>query len=181
MTATSSASYINADLAFEAAYIALRKQAQRYLRREQNAFSLSPTVLTHEAWMALAKSRNLKVVDGAHYAKLVGRIMKNLLIDHARRRRSISNGGAVRRVELHEAVAAPGDDTDRILAVGAALDKLAADSPSLAELVELRYFAGFTEEEVAQIMGTCGRTVRRQWGVARLRLLDALSLDGEVA
>jgi RNA polymerase sigma factor (TIGR02999 family) len=179
MAAPVTSTCVNGMHTFESLYNALRAQAKYYLRMEQNASSMSPTVLVHEAWISLAKSKDVKVVDSAHYAKLVSRVMKNLLIDHARRKRSISNGGAMQRVEWNEAIPALGDDDERLLAVAAALDKLALQSPQLAELVELRYFAGFTEAEAGQILGISGRTVRRQWSVARLRLLAALQSGGK--
>ncbi|MGO4880428.1 MAG: ECF-type sigma factor [Bryobacteraceae bacterium] len=163
---------------FESVYGALRAQARQYLRREQNDCSLSPTVLVHEAWMALARSRALRVNDRPHYVRLVSRVMRNLLIDRARQKLAIAHGGAMQRIEWSKAMVASKDDSVLILAVAAALDDLAARSPRLAWLVELRYFGGFTEREVAQIMGISSRSVRRQWGIARLRLLEALRSTG---
>ncbi|MGC9944917.1 MAG: ECF-type sigma factor [Bryobacteraceae bacterium] len=164
---------------FESIYGALRAQARQYLRREQNAYSMSPTVLVHEAWISLARARRLHVNDSSHYVRLVSRVMKNLLIDRARRKRAAANGGAMQRIEWNDAMAAPEDDSSLTLAVAAALEDLAVQSPGLAAIVELRYFGGFTETEVAQIIGVSTRTVRRQWRVARLRLLEILHSAGE--
>jgi RNA polymerase sigma factor (TIGR02999 family) len=159
---------------FESVYGALRAQARRYLRSEQNAQSLSPTVLVHEAWMALARSRRQNIGDRTHYVRLLSRVMKNLLIDHARRKKALTNGGAMQRVEWDDATAAAENNCDLTLAIATAMDDLAILSPRLATLVELRYFGGFTEAEVAQIMHLSVRSVRRQWRVARLRLLEVL-------
>lgn len=163
---------------FESIYSALRAQARQYLRREQNAYSMSPTVLVHEAWISLARSQKVNVNDSSHYVRLVSRVMKNLLIDHARRKKAAANGGLMQRIEWNDATSAPEDDSDLTLAIAAAMDDLAVRSPRLATLVELRYFGGFTETEVAQIMGISSRSVRRQWRVARLRLLEALQSAG---
>ena len=159
---------------FESVYAALRAQARLYLRREQNAYSLSPTALVHEAWMAVAYSRSANVRDKVHYVRLLSRVMKNLLIDRARRKKALINGGGVQHIDWTDASVACQDDCDLILAVAASMERLAARSPRLATLVELRYFSGFTESEVAQILGVTNRTVRRQWRVARLRLLESL-------
>lgn len=160
--------------AFEALYAAMRAQARRHLRNERNAPSMSPTILVHEAWVALAKTEAPAVSDESHYVRLVGRVMKNLLIDYARTRKAAINGGTMERVEWDDAAMGYHNNSELILAVGDALDKLAVFSPSMATLVELRYFGGFTEDEVARMMGISGRSVRRQWNLARLRLLEIM-------
>ena len=164
---------------FESVYGALRAQARQYLRREYNARSMSPTLLVHEAWVSLAATSRVQVKDRSHYVRLFSRVMRNLLIDHARRKKAAINGGTLRRVECSSTILAREEDADRILAVAAALEKLAQQSPHLATLVELRYFAGFSESEIAQIMGISSRSVRRQWTVARLRLLESLQAGGK--
>jgi RNA polymerase sigma factor (TIGR02999 family) len=163
--------------AFESTYCALRQQARHYLRKERNAPSMSPTMLVHEAWIALARARAVQISDRIHYVRLISRVMRHLLIDHARRKRALSNGGVMHRVELTDPVAL-WPKSEIVLEVAQALEKLANESPSLAELVELRYFAGLTETEAGQILGLSGRTVRRQWSVARLRLLEAMTSGG---
>jgi len=178
MTAPIPTPSLTVNYTFESIYGALRAQARQYLRREQDAYSMSPTVLVHEAWISLARARRLQVNDSSHYVRLVSRVMKNLLIDRARRKRAAANGGNMQRIEWNDATPAPEDDSELTLAVAAALDDLAVRSPRLASLVELRYFGGFTEAEVAQIMGISSRSVRRQWRVARLRLLESLQSAG---
>jgi RNA polymerase sigma factor (TIGR02999 family) len=168
--------------AFELTYHVLRQHARHALRNERNAVSMSPTVLVHEAWIALAKSSGLEITDASHYVRLIGRVMRHLLIDHARRRRAVARGGELERVEWAEPESVPALrlDTETVLAVAHAMESLAAESPTLAELVELRYFAGFTESEAGKLLGLSGRSVRRQWNVARLRLMETLALDGKV-
>jgi RNA polymerase sigma factor (TIGR02999 family) len=160
--------------AFETLYAALRAHARRYLRREQNMYSLSPTMLVHEAWIALARSRGSQALGSDHYLRLVSRIMKRLLVDHARRKHAVVHGGGARHVDASTVTPARQEEYDMVLAVAGAMEELAAKSPHLAALVEMRYFSGFSEAEVAQILGISVRTVRRQWAVARLRLLELL-------
>jgi len=174
MTASAPTPLLAGNYTFESIYGALRAQARQYLRGEQNGYSLSPTELVHEAWISLARSRKLNVNDSSHYVRLVSRVMKNLLVDHARRRKAATHGGSVQWIEWNDATSAPEDDGGAARAVAAALDDLAVRSPGLAALVKMRYFSGFTETEVAQILGISSRSVRRQWRVARLRLLEIL-------
>jgi RNA polymerase sigma factor (TIGR02999 family) len=135
-------------------------------------------MLVHEAWMALARSQGGRAADRDHYFRLVSRVMKNLLVDHARRKRAAIHGGGAHHVEWSVAPLARNEEYDLVLAVGDAMEQLAAASPGLAALVEMRYFSGFSEAEVAQILGVSIRTVRRQWAVARLRLLELLQSSG---
>jgi RNA polymerase sigma-70 factor (ECF subfamily) len=165
-------------LRFESIYGALHAQARHYLRREQNAHSMSPTVLVHEAWLSLARSKELHIHDTNHYLRLVGRVMKNLLVDHARRKNAILRGGGLRRVEWSDAAPVSREERDLMLAVAASLKQLAIASPRLAAVVELRYLSGLTEREVAQTLGVSARTVRREWGVARQRLIQSLQSAG---
>ena len=113
-----------AEGAFESLYAALRAQARHYLRREQNAHSLSPTMLVHEAWIALARSQDCRVADRDHYFRLVSRVMKNLLIDHARRKRAIIHGSGAQHVEWNAARLASRDEFDQVLAVAGAMEQL---------------------------------------------------------
>lgn len=158
---------------FDSLYGALRSLARHYLRREQNAYSLSPTLLVHDAWIALARSQATQTADRDHYFRLMSRVMKNLLIDHARRKLAIIHGGGAQHVEWGAAtVRGHRKELDQILAIASAMEQLAALSPDLAALVEMRYFGGFSEAEVAQILRVSIRTVRRRWTVARLHLLQ---------
>src|SRR5438270_150988 len=117
---------------FEAVYAALRAQARRYLRAEQNAHSISPTVLVHEAWMTLAASNKLNISDSSHYVRLVSRVMKNLLIDRARHKKAAVHGGMMQRVDCDGPLPAAEADSDLILSIAAAVDDLAMHSPGLA-------------------------------------------------
>lgn len=157
---------------FEVLYKQLRSQAMQCLRMERRPHSLSPTMLVHEAYLSLSKSRRLTIHDRDHMIRLAGRVMKNFIIDRARAKKAMIRGGCLQRVELTDNLIGTERQADEVLAVAAALDQLAAVSPGLARIVDLRYFAGFTEEEVAELLGVATRTVRRQWAIARTRLFE---------
>jgi len=131
-------------------------------------------LLVNEAYLAMAKSRKRLVSDRSHFVKLAGRMMRNFLIDRARMRKAAVHGGGMRRVDWNECLVRTEADADRILAVAAALEDLEKQSPALARLVEMRFFNGLTEEEIAALTGVATRTVRRQWRVARTRLHESL-------
>ncbi len=164
---------------FETLYRTLRGKALQALRRDHHANSLSPTTLVHEAYLSLNKSKQLTVHDRDHFLKLAGRVMRNLVVDHARRRRALIHGGDLQRADWQEdwgriGAVRTASDAEQILAVASAIDRLAAHSPHLAELVELRFFSGFTEDEIAAIRGVATRTVRRQWAIAKAHLYESL-------
>jgi RNA polymerase sigma factor (TIGR02999 family) len=161
---------------FDSLYCSLRAQALHCLRRETAGHSLSPTLLVNEAYIVLSRVRRLDVNDRDHFIRIISRIMKNLLVDRARERKALIRGGGMKHVDWESATMRTESDADRILAVAAAVEELAARSPELARLVELRFFCGFTEVETAEIQGSSPRTVRRQWAVARTRLME--TLDG---
>jgi RNA polymerase sigma factor (TIGR02999 family) len=106
--------------------------------------------------------------------RIAARVMRNLLIDRARARKALVNGGAMQQVELNECLIRTDEDADMVLAVAAAVQDLASKSQQLARLVELRYFGGFTEKEVGAITGFSERSVKRQWRMAKARLLESM-------
>lgn len=168
----SSAEELNRE--FEALYLGLHARARRFLNREVHARSMSATLLLHEAYLVLARSGGFEARNARHMTLIAARVMRNLLIDRARARKAPINGGELQQVELNESLISTHVDADRILAVAEAMERLAAKSPALARLVELRYFCGFTEREVCAITGVSERGVKRQWAVAKARLLELL-------
>jgi RNA polymerase sigma factor (TIGR02999 family) len=159
---------------FEILYGALRARARRLMQMERHANSMSATVLLHETYLVLARARGLEMRDNRHLAMLAARVMKNLLIDRARTRKAAANGGALERVELNDTLVGTETDADRILAVAEAMQRLEVKSPRLAKLVELRFLCGFTEEEVSAMAGLSVRTVKRDWRVAKVRLMESM-------
>jgi RNA polymerase sigma factor (TIGR02999 family) len=156
---------------FAALYGDLRRLAERELRRNQGV-SISPTTLLHEAYLGMS-GRDAVFPDRQRFMGYAARVMRGLIIDFVRERRALKRGSAYEITELPaEVAAAEGTDLTRL---SEALDELAAHDPRLAEVVDLRYFCGFTFEEIAAQRGTSARTVQRDWEKARLILFDGLN------
>lgn len=162
------------DELFETLYRNLRSQALFYLHREHRGHSLSPTVLVHEAYLALAKTAGPQIIDTRHFVHLAGRVMRNWLTDWARRKIAVVHGGGLERIDIEDSNLGVAKDPTTVILVSRALDQLEATRPELARIVELRYFAGFDEEETAQVIGLSVRQTRRKWAVAKALLLDLI-------
>jgi RNA polymerase sigma factor (TIGR02999 family) len=162
-------------LLFASLYADLRKLAERQLRRSQGA-SISPTTLLHEAYLGMS-DRQAAFPDQQRFMGYAARVMRGLIIDFVRERRALKRGGAYEITELPAEVASGvgADDGTDLSRLSDALDELAAREPRLAEVVDLRYFCGFTFEEIAAQRGDSARTVQRDWEKARLILFDGLN------
>jgi RNA polymerase sigma factor (TIGR02999 family) len=148
-------------------YDELRRLASQKLAQENPGQTLQPTALVHEAYLRLAgdKTQPRSFKDRGHFFAAAAAAMRRILIDNARRKRAQKRGGDMERQTL-EAVAAPEPDED-LLALDEALEKLASRDPLKARLVELRYFAGLTGEEAADVLGISPTTADRHWAYAR--------------
>ncbi len=157
-----------------ALYEVLRDLAARSMGRERAGHTLQPTALVHEAWLRLARDdRDTWPDDGLFFAACA-KAMRQVLIDHARRRDARKRGGDLVRVELADASAEePGLELD-VLALDEALVGLARAYPRAARVVELRFFAGLTGEEIAPLLEISPRTVDGDWRFARAWLIRAL-------
>ena len=164
-----------ADRAFSLLYDDLRQLARSKLRRHQPLTLLDTTSLVHEVYLKLAGQSALPVADRHHFFAYAARVMRSVIVDLARARLAERRGGDAEHVALDtdvaERVAAPENE---VLRVHEALETLAQADEPLARVVEMRYFGGMTEAEIAQAMGVSERTVRRQWERARLLLSVAL-------
>lgn len=164
------------DTLFAAVYDELRRLANFRLSQERADHTLRPTELVHEVHFRLSQSPDLIITGRAHMLGLAGRVMRRILVEHARRKGAARRGGLPPRVTLDEDSAVIDPDTLDILALDIALTRLAAEDPDAAAVVEHKYFAGLTEPEVAEVMSRSERWVRTQWRYARLwlrRELDA--------
>ena len=148
-------------------YDELKLLAASQLRRERGEHTLGPTALVHEAFFRLVDQRSVSWQGKSHFFGVAAQAMRRILVDHARRRT------AGKRGRQHQATldsdAAPASDTasEEVLAVDEALERLASLDPRQAQLVELRYFAGFSIEETAELMQISPATVKRDWAFAR--------------
>ncbi|HEX9784319.1 MAG TPA: ECF-type sigma factor [Opitutaceae bacterium] len=149
-------------------YDELRDVAAARMRREVPGHTLQPTALVHEAWLRLGADEQPAWNNRAHFFGAAAEAMRRVLIDRARRRRALRRGGGQPQadVDILE-LTAPPDNDDRLLAVDEALARFAASDPQKAEFVKLRYFAGLTIDEAAQMLGISRTTAKRWWNYSR--------------
>jgi RNA polymerase sigma factor (TIGR02999 family) len=152
-------------------YEELRRIAGRQLRGEAAGHTLGATALVHEAYLKLAVPQAAPWTDRAHFFAIAARAMRQVLVDHARRRAAQKRGGAWERTTLSGKPLALDTDPAELLALDDALEGL---EERQREIVEMRFFAGMTEEEVAVVLGISERTVRRDWTKARAWLYAAM-------
>ena len=148
-------------------YEELRKLAGRYLRREGRAPTLQATMLVHEAYLRLLGDEKLQWKDRAHFLGIAARSMRQILIERARARNAQKRGGEQHPITLNDELIGQRERSIDVLALEAALERLAQLDPEQAKLVELRFFGGLTVEEVAEVMGISPATVKRRWTFAR--------------
>lgn len=151
-------------------YDDLKAIAARHLARESEAQTLQPTSLVNEAYMRFAVSPPEGWTGRAHFLALLARGMRQVLVDHARRRNAEKRGGGWERATLHSRIIDERDGGVEILDLHLALDKLAAMDASLGRLVELRFFGGLTVEETAEVLQISARKAAKDWAAARLWL-----------
>jgi len=152
-------------------YDELRRVARRMMAREPAGQTLQPTALVHEAYLRLFGSGPVAWDNRAHFFVAAATSMRRILVDRARRRRAGRHGGGQRRVTLDEAVIPSDPPPADLLALDAALDRLAAEDERASRVVHLRYFAGLGIDETAELMEISTATVSREWTFARAWLL----------
>ena len=155
-------------------YPELRAIARRQLANERGDHTLQPTALVNEAYMRLSRLDRIDWQDRVHFVRMASRLMREILVDHARRHGAGKRDGGERVPITQVDVAAPAGDID-MLALDGALDRLAAIDPARAQLVEMRYFGGLTIEETAEALSISPATAKRHWQAARAWLFEALS------
>lgn len=156
-------------------YDELRKVARVHLRREQAGHSLQATALVHEVYLRLVAVDRMTIEGRAHFLALAARLMRQILVDHARRKRSAKRGGGATVVNLDEAEQAVEPVGVDVLALDEALDEMAAFDPRQRDLVELKFFGGLTIDEAALSMDVSPATVEREWAIARAWLFQRLT------
>ena len=146
------------------------------MAQEAPGQTLQPTALVHEAWLRLVGDANPRFDGRAHFFGAAAEAMRRILIDNARRKKARRHGGGQARVDISELELAASAKEDELLAVNEALEQLAAEDGPLAELVKLRFFAGFTNKEVADMLGVSEPTVERRWAFARAWLFRQIRM-----
>jgi RNA polymerase sigma factor (TIGR02999 family) len=164
-----------AEAFFAESYPMLERLARARLRAHTRTPTLDTGALVNEACLRFVAAQRLRIEDTTHFRRWAARVMRSVIVDLARRRQAERRGGRLARITLDPdlGVETPGGE-DLILRVHDALQTLATIDPRAAQVVELRYFAGMTEVEIAEALGVTDRTVRRDWDKARLMLSEML-------
>ena len=159
-------------------YEELRLLAAQKMSQEPPGQTLQATALVHEAYIRLVEAKDQSWSGRGHFFKAAAEAMRRILVENARRKKSLKRGGQRQRIDLTEAnLAVEGPSAD-LLAIDEALSKLSVTEPSVAELVKLRYFAGLTIDQVAEIQGISRRSVIDHWAYARSWLTRELATGG---
>jgi len=169
------------DAVYASLYPELKRIARSRLRQQGRADGINTTLLVHESFVRLVGARGLRLEDRRHFFAYAAKTMRNIIIDSAREHLAERRGGGAEHVTLGDAEAAGVADTgasDQLVRVNDALHELETVDPELAELVEMRYFGGYSEAEIAELHGVAERTVRRRWDKARAWLFVALGSEG---
>ena len=155
-------------------YADLRRAAERLLRREQRGHTLQPTDLVHEGYLKLVGGEVPDARNRRHFVAIAARVMRQVLVDHARKRSAAKRGAGYVEVRVTNADAGLDFDIAEMIALDDALERLGQRNPRLPRVVELRFFAGLSEEEAAEVLGVTSRTVQRDWATARAWLYKEL-------
>jgi RNA polymerase sigma factor (TIGR02999 family) len=148
-------------------YAELRRVAARQLRKERADHTLQPTALVHEVYLRIVDQRQVDWQNRAHFFGVAARVMRRILVDHARRHGAGKRGDGVRCVSIDEAKDMAASNEMPILALDQALDRLESVDSDLARIVELRAFGGLTIEEAAHVLGVSPSTAKRDWRTAK--------------
>ena len=156
-------------------YEELHRIASRYMYKERPDHSLQATVLVNDAYLYLVNQEDRNWQNRSHFFAVAAQLMRRILIDHARNRNAAKRGGGRAAVQLEDALVIADDRMEEVIAVDLALTRLAEWDARLARIVEMRFFAGLTEDEIAEALGISPRTVKRDWKVAKAWLHGELS------
>jgi RNA polymerase sigma factor (TIGR02999 family) len=152
---------------YQLVYRELHSIASRRFRSERKGHTLQPTALVHEAYLRLLQQQNTDWKDRAHFFAVAAQIMRHILIDYARRQAAGKRGSAKAVVDFGDVMIVSNIDLDRLIAVDRALQELSELDERQAQIVEMRFFGGLTEEEVGEVLGLSARTIKREWTVAK--------------
>ncbi len=162
------------DAFFALHYEDLRQIAHGRLRRSEKITLLDTTALVHESYLRFLKAKRVELTGESQFLAFAARVMRSIIVDFIRNHRAERRGGDKTRVTLSAEMAEGGGSPDEILRVNDALDELAKVDGRLVKVVEMRYFGGLEEREIASALGLTDRTVRRDWEKARILLMLAM-------
>jgi RNA polymerase sigma factor (TIGR02999 family) len=158
-------------------YAELRRLAHRYMAQEQPDHTLQTTALVHEAYLRLVDIREVTWQDRAHFLAVCARLMRRVLTDFARSRGYLKRGGDSPHVVLEEALVVSREPPADLIALDDSLNALAAFDPRKSQVVELRFFGGLSVEETAEVLKVSPETVKRDWKLAKVWLLEEMTRE----
>ena len=170
-----------ADALFTALYGELHRLAERQLARRGSDLTLGVTTLLHEAYLDMAKREGPVFPDKGRFMAYAARVMRSLILDYVRDHRAQKRGGEFHITTLQEDAAPAVSGGTDLEGIGSALEKLTAVDPTLAEVVDLKFFCGFSLAEIAKMRGVSERTMQRQWEKAKIYLRSTLESDGALS
>jgi RNA polymerase sigma-70 factor (ECF subfamily) len=156
-------------------YGELHRMASRSMAGENPGNSLQPTALVNEAWLHLVEARDVRWQDRAHFFAVSAQMMRRILVDGARARRSEKRGGGLLRLNLNESIDGVVDRSAELISLDEALDRLAGFDPRKAKVIELRFFGGMSVEETAEVLKISPQSVMRDWKLARAWLMREMA------
>lgn len=162
---------------FSALYAELHRLAKQQLARDGRGLTLGVTTLLHEAYLDMARRSGAEFPDRARFMGYAARVMRTLIIDHVRNRQAQKRGGEFELTSLTDGLVDSSADERELTQISQALDKLADVDPELAELVDMKFFCGFSFTEIATMRNVSERTVKRKWQKARIFLHSELRTD----
>lgn len=163
------------DKLYPLVYRELRQMAHRFMRHERKGHTLQTTALINEAYLRLVDQKNVHWANRSHFFGISAKIMRRILVDHARRYAREKRGGAPQQVSLDEAALVTKDRARELLLLDEALDSLAVLDPRRSQVVELRYFGGLSNDEIAEVLKISANTVTRDWNMARAWIYQQLT------
>jgi RNA polymerase sigma factor (TIGR02999 family) len=153
----------------------LHRLAHHYMKGERSGHTLQTTALVNEAYLKLIDQKCVKFRNRAQFYALAGTLMRHVLVDHARSRHYLKRGGGAQRISLDKALTVCADGDEALVALDAALIRLAAIDARKSKVVELRFFGGLSVEEIAEALGVSSVTVMREWRMAKAWLYNSLN------
>jgi len=160
----------------EVVYAELRRLAHSYLRRERRGNTLQSTALVHEAYLRLIDQKNVTWQNRAHFFGIAAHMMRRILVDHARSRQASKRGGGISMLALEEADVGSGPPALDLVVLDQALEGLAGIDPQQSRIVELRFFAGLSIDETAEVLKISPATVKREWAMAKAWLYREMGI-----
>ncbi|HWL17863.1 MAG TPA: sigma-70 family RNA polymerase sigma factor [Opitutus sp.] len=155
-------------------YNDLRRHAGMQMARESGGQTLQPTALVHEAWLRMVGGGEQRWQNRAHFFGAAAEAMRRILIENARRKARLKRGGGQQRVDVDDVELAATSPEEKVLLIEEAVEKLEAEDPERAKIVVLKFFGGFTNEEVARSLGVTERTIERHWAFAKAWLFQTI-------